>query len=233
MTSTQTKTSEKIINSLNNNLTRVEKNCMHQSVGANSLWSLASGNYKEWLSQLLPTTRIIIEPKINGLPIALIYRDGILANAISSSGEDKKNELSLIQNVPKSIPIGKAIHIRGQLYGTSNTTIDTQRLTTGFNREAISQRAGLAFCSFQIINSNLNHFQSLQALKNLGFNIPQTEFTHYTSEVELYKKLWIESRLFKEYPTNGIVLKINSRKFQKQLGESKTCPRWSYAIKKY
>ena len=78
--------------------------------------SLAQWNLEKWLEELLPNTRLIIEPKIFG--------------------------------------------------------------------------CGIAFCCYQILNSDLNHFESLQALKNLGFEIPETEFTHYTIDVYLCKKLW-------------------------------------------
>ena len=34
------------------------------------------------------------------------------------------------------------------------------------------------------------------------------------------------------YPTDGIVLKVNSRSIQKQLGQSTKCPHWAFALKR-
>ena len=32
--------------------------------------------------------------------------------------------------------------------------------------------------------------------------------------MKVFRKQWLEGKLFKEYPTDGIVVKINSRKLQ-------------------
>ena len=77
----------------------------------------------------------------------------------------------------------------------------------------------------------MNHFQSLQELRHLKFEIPENEFTNFISDIEIYLQFWKEGKLFKSYPTSGIVLKINSRKLQKQLGENNLSMNWAYAIK--
>ena len=86
--------------------------------------------------------------------------------------------------------------------------------------------------SFQIINGKLNQFESLKYLKKLGFSVPATKQCNFTNEVNLYRKLWSEGKLFADYPTDGIVVKINSRKLQlireKSYG---VYPYWQMAIK--
>ena len=94
----------------------------------------------------------------------------------------------------------------------------------------ISQSKRLKFCAFQICQCNINHFQSLQELKHLNFEIPQTQFTNFISDIEIYLQCWREGKLFTSYPTNGLVLKINSRKLQKYLGENNLSIPWAYAI---
>ena len=88
----------------------------------------------------------------------------------------------------------------------------------------------LKYCAFQIFNCKINHFQSLQELKYLNFEIPQSQFTKFISDIQIYLQCWKEGKLFKSYPTNGVVLKINSRKLQKYLGENKLSINWAYAI---
>ena len=108
----------------------------------------------------------------------------------------------------------------------------SQRLAAGLLRKAAPDGEGLAFCAFQILNGELNYFSSLQVLERLGFEIPETEFTNYTSDVEQFRVFWEEGKLFSNYPTDGIVLTVNSRKLQKQLeNRYSTCPEWQYAIK--
>ena len=62
--------------------------------------------------------------------------------------------------------------------------------------------------------------------------MPETQFIKFKSDVDLYVQLWREGELFAKYPREGIVLKVNSKKLQKQLGRKLNCPKWSYAIRK-
>ncbi|WP_320667531.1 hypothetical protein [Prochlorococcus sp. MIT 1307] len=88
----------------------------------------------------------------------------------------------------------------------------------------------LAFCGFQIIKAELNYLGYLKVLKCFGFDIPDTEFTHITSAVYTYKYLWKKSMIFDSHPTDGLVVKTNSEKLQKQLGDSFNSPKWMYVI---
>ena len=59
-----------------------------------SLLSLDPHSYNRWLAEtLLPGTRLIIEPKIIGVAIALSYVGGYLVMAISKSGLEKNKRL--------------------------------------------------------------------------------------------------------------------------------------------
>ncbi len=210
------------IDRLLNNLTRVDfgSSIFNEYSNRSNLFSMTHGDIEEWLKGLLPTTRLIVEPKICGCAIAMLYEGGILKKAININGVDKTDKIKHIENVPKSIPIRKALQVRGELYGRDILPACSQRFAQEYLGGKVDQGNGLDFIGFQIINSDLNHYQSLKALEMLGFEIPQSEFTHYTNEAYFYFRLWKESNLFCEYPTDGIVLKVNSRKFQKQLGET-------------
>ena len=62
---------------------------------------------------------------------------------------------------------------------------------------------------------------------------PYSYFTNDTSEIQVYKKNWLDKKIFAKYPTNGIVVKINTRKLQllreKSLSQNNE---WQYAIQK-
>ena len=50
--------------------------------------------------------------------------------------------------------------------------------------------------------------------------------------VETYRKNWLDKKLFSNYPTDGIVIKINSRKAQLIRENNKySNDFWQYAIK--
>ena len=218
---------------LENNLRRITpKNDYFNEKNKLILPSLGKGREDEFLDNFLPNTRLIIAPKIAGCTIALSYENGLLTKAISKEGKDLTNAIRTVENIPQSISARSTFHVRGELYGRGLTPANSKKLAAGLLSRRNSDGKVLSFCSFQILNGELNYFSSLQVLERLGFEIPETEFTNYTSDVEHYRLFWKEGKLFSNYPTDGIVLTVNSRKLQKQL-ENKygTCREWQYAIK--
>ena len=190
------------------------------------------GREDEFLEKLLPNTRLIIAPNIVGCDIAISYENGFLTKAISGKGKNVTNAIRTVENIPKSISTKLTLHVRGELYGRGLPPANSQKLAAGLLRKRDSDAKGLSLCSFQILNGELNYFSSLQVLERLGFEIPETEFTNYLSDVEQYRVFWKQGKLFSNYPTNGIVLTVNSRKLQKQF-ENKygISPKWQYVIK--
>jgi len=194
--------------------------------------SLPKDQISEFLEGLLPDTRLIIEPKIDGCAIGIQYIDGQLIKAISRKGGDVTNKIKEIPDVPNEIKVQGLIQIRGELFAPSEYERPSysQRQASGYLRAAASKSDHLSFCSFQIINGRLNQHDSLQYLKKLGFTIPEYKSLNRTSQVQMYRQQWVDKKLFNNYPTDGIVVKINSRKLQlirkKSVG---VYPHWAMA----
>tara|TARA_Y100001968_G_scaffold311570_1_gene333793 strand:- start:183 stop:869 length:687 start_codon:yes stop_codon:yes gene_type:complete len=207
-----------------------ENSIFNYKSGRKAFLSLGKGNIREWLDTLLPNTRIILEPKIIGIDIGIQYLNGKLNKAINENSQDITAIVRSLENAPKNLPIKNRIEIRGVLFDekkNSKKIIEEQLLRIQkFNLP----KKNLRFCAFQIFHCNINHFQSLQELKHLNFEIPQTQFTNFVSDIEIYLQCWKEGKLFTSYPTSGLVLKINSRKLQKYLGEDNQSIYWAYAI---
>ena len=178
--------------------------------------SLPKNEIKEFLKGLLTDTRLIIEPKIDGCAIALQYIEGELVKAISRKGGDVTNKIKDIPDVPSKIKIKGLLQVRGELYNPSEhrSLSYSQKQSAAYLRAADSKSDHLSFCSFQIINGRLNQHDSLQYLKKLGFTIPEYKSLNFTTQVEIYRKQWLDKKLFNNYPTDGIVVKLNSRKLQ-------------------
>ena len=90
------------------------------SHATSDIWRMRDFNYQlpkdqiqEFIEGLLPDTRLIIEPKIDGCAIALQYRDGILEKAISRKGTDCTNKISAVPDVPSNIKIKGLFQVRG------------------------------------------------------------------------------------------------------------------------
>ncbi len=194
---------------------------------------LKKENYKEFLDGLLKKTRLSIQPKIDGCPIAIKYINGKFSKAISREGFDVSSKIKQIKDVPDSILIKRNFQVRGELYATNQIAGISQRITSKFLKDKEGLRESLSFCCFQILNGRLNQYETLNYLKKCGFSTPHSYYTNFTSEVEIYKKNWLEGKIFAKYPTDGLVIKINSRKLQ-LLRETSFSQNneWQYVIKK-
>ena len=194
---------------------------------------LKKENHKEFLDGLLKKTRLSIQPKIDGCPIAIKYINGKFSKAISGEGFDVSSKIKQIKDVPDSILIKRNFQVRGELYATNQIAGISQRITSKFLKDKEGLRESLSFCCFQILNGRLNQYETLNYLKKCGFSTPHSYYTNFTSEVEIYKKNWLEGKIFAKYPTDGLVIKINSRKLQ-LLRETSFSQNneWQYVIKK-
>tara|TARA_Y100000589_G_C27172963_1_gene637537 strand:+ start:1240 stop:1989 length:750 start_codon:yes stop_codon:yes gene_type:complete len=194
--------------------------------------SLPRDQLEAFIRGLLPRTKILVEPKIDGCAIALQYRYGNLEKAISRKGKDVTNKIITIQNVPKQLAISGIFQVRGELYAPNRAPNFSQRITSGFLGSKAEIREDLSFCCFQILNSRLNQSQAKIYLKKLGFSTPKDIYCNYTSQIQILRKRWIDGALFTDYPTDGIVIKINSRKLQLLRERSNSCNSyWQIAIK--
>ena len=219
---------------LEKNLLRIDPNSDYfTNKKALPLPSLPKDQISEFLEGLLPDTRLLIQPKIDGCAIAIKYVDGKLEKAISRKGVDVTNKIKQVKDVPKEINIRSSFMVRGELFTEQETTSYSQRIASGYLRSGDYQpNPKISFCSFQIINTRTNEYQSLIYCRELGFTIPKFVEANRTSQVEVYKQAWLNGKLFNEYPTDGIVVKINSRKLQLIRESNKDQPLlWQYAIK--
>jgi DNA ligase (NAD+) len=176
---------------------------------------------------------LLIEPKIDGCAIAIKYINGKLEKAISRKGIDVTNKIEQVKDVPKEINIRSSFMVRGELFTAEEAPSYSQRIASGYLRSKDYQpNPKITFCAFQIINSNCNEYESLIYCRKLGFTIPEIVEANRTSQVEVYRQAWKSGKLFSDWPTDGIVVKINSRKLQlireKSYG---TYPFWQMAIK--
>ena len=176
---------------------------------------------------------MLIRAKIDGCAIAIKYVDGKLEKAISRKGVDVTNKIKQVKDVPKEINIRSSFMVRGELFAEQEAPSYSQRIASGYLRSSDYQtNPEISFCSFQIINTRTNEYESLVYLRKMGFTIPKTVEANRTSQVELYRQAWKSGKLFAEYPTDGIVVKINSRKLQLIREKSYESYRhWQMAIK--
>ena len=195
--------------------------------------SLPKDQISEFLEGLLPTTRLLIQPKIDVCAIANKYVNGKLEKAISRKGSDVTEKIKTIKSIPKEINIRSSFVVRGELFAEQEAPSYSQRIASGYLRSGDYQpNPKICFCAFQIINSNCNEYESLIYCRKLGFTIPEIVEANRTSQVETFRQAWKSGKLFSDWPTDGIVVKINSRKLQLLREKSYGCyPYSQMAIK--
>ena len=219
---------------LERNLIRIhpERNYFSPKNNLN-LPELPKGDYKSFLSGLLKKTRLCIEPKIKGSSIAIQYIEGKLFKAISKKGIDVTFKMKELRNIPKNIPIKRDFQVRGELY-IPNQTSEFSRIIV--NKYLLGEKLignKILFSCFQILNGKINQYETLNFLKKCGFSSPNYYTTNFISQVEFYRNEWLNGRIFYNYPNDGIVIKINSRKLQLIREKSfSSLKDWQYAIQK-
>jgi len=219
---------------LEKNLLRVNpKSDYFTNKKALPLPSLPKDQISEFLEGLLPNTRLLIEPKIDGCAVAIKYENGKLEKAISRKGSDITEKIKTIKSIPKEINIRSNFMVRGELFTKEEEPAFSQRIASGYLRsKSYEPNQKITFAAFQIINGNCNQYESLNYLRKLGFSVLESYQANRTSQIETYRQAWKSKKLFADIPTDGIVIKINSRKLQLIREKSYGCyPYWQMAIK--
>ena len=117
------------------------------------------------------------------------------------------------------------------MYAFNEHAPKSQRIAAAQLRRLQPECHLLSFMAFQILNSQNDHKENLATLASYDFNIvPYVEANTY-DEVKKYHDDWLDGKFFEHLPTDGIVVKVNSRSIQKQLGQSTRCPHWAVALK--
>ncbi len=79
---------------------------------------------------------------------------------------------------------------------------------------------------------HLTHWETVSILKAWGLPVPeQRRVCHDIEEVIVFHQSMMEQREHLPFEIDGIVVKLNSRAHQRQLGEKSRSPRWAIAFK--
>ncbi|MEG1778953.1 MAG: NAD-dependent DNA ligase LigA, partial [Oscillospiraceae bacterium] len=201
----------------------------------------------------------VVEPKIDGLSVALEYRDGKLVCGATRGdgfeGEDVTANLKTIKSIPqilnKSLPY---LVVRGEVYmpRASFEAVVARQENEGLqpfknprNAAAGSLRQkdstvtatrGLDIFIFnlqQIDGAEITeHSQSLDFLKGLNFPVTPT-YKKFTNATEVAAEIERIGNMRGKYPFNidGAVVKVDSFAQREVLGTTAKFPRWALAFK--
>ena len=201
------------------------------------------------------------EPKLDGLAVSLLYRDGLLVRGATrgdgSTGEDISVNVRTIRNVPLKLQgegWPSVLEVRGEVFMSKAgfEALNTRQLEQGGKTFANPRNAAagslrqldskitasrpLEFCCYGIgqVQGELpqTHIGILEALKQWGMPISrELKLAKGADECLAYYRSIGERRESLAYEIDGVVFKVNSLAYQRELGFRAREPRWAIAHK--
>lgn len=203
---------------------------------------------------------ICCEMKYDGTSISLTYEDGKLVRAVTRGDGEKGDDVTDNVKTIRSIPLvlhgdtyPPSFEIRGEILmpwevfeelnrerevreeplfaNPRNAASGTLKLQ---NSSTVASRKLDAYL-YYLLGENLpcdGHYENLQEVQRWGFKISSLMCKCQTlQEVFNFINYWNQERKNLPVATDGIVLKVNSLKQQKNLGFTAKSPRWAIAYK--
>ena len=201
------------------------------------LLSLGNQAVESWLDKIPSSVELAVQPKIDGVAIALRYVDGVISRAWTRKGEEKTRQVLVADNIPVKLPINKTFEIRGELYVPNIDAARSQRVAAGLLRKKVPEVVeGISFCAFEILNADPEIYPDeahiRDELRAWGFHTPPTTSVSGLNEIKDLHNKWLDGRFFNtEFPSDGIVVKVVDRYQQKVMGASSVAPNWALAVK--
>jgi DNA ligase (NAD+) len=206
-----------------------------------------------------PNFRFVAEPKIDGLAISLVYRDGMLERGATRGngevGEDVTHNLRTMPTIPLRIEDAPPLlEVRGEVYMSLpdfqalnerraeaglSTFMNPRNSAAGTIRQLDPQLAAerpLSMWCYGIgVTDGLrlgSHWESLEWLREHGFRVNgDVQVLESEDEVVAQCLSWQERRGALDFEIDGVVVKVDDVELQRRLGVVGRDPRWAIAWK--
>ena len=215
-------------------------------------------DFLEKILQDDPNTEFTVEPKIDGLSVALEYENGVFVRGATRGdgevGEDVTENLKTIYSIPMTIPNAPArLIVRGEVYMPKKSFeklnaaqekegkplfANPRNAAAGSLRQLDPKIAAKRGLDILIFNVQLaegvsfkTHAESLEYLQKLQFKvIPWTTLRSVNAINEQILSI-NENREHLPCDIDGAVIKVNDLSLRESLGATAKFPRWAAAYK--
>ncbi|NBR06370.1 MAG: NAD-dependent DNA ligase LigA [Planctomycetes bacterium] len=203
----------------------------------------------------------MVELKIDGVAISLIYENGLLTAGITrgdgEKGDDVTQNLKTVGGVPLKLNTKKPpalLEVRGEVYmaRANFARLNEQRVKEGLDKFANPRNSAAG--SLKLLDPKLcaarklslfayaigamegievkSQTETLKLLHDFGFPVnPHATKLDSIEEVIAHCESWNEKRHDLPYDTDGMVIKVNDLAQREKLGITTKSPRWVVAYK--
>lgn len=201
------------------------------------------------------------EPKLDGLAVSLLYRDGALVRGATrgdgTTGEDISINVRTVRNIPLKLHgtgWPEVLEVRGEVFMSKagferlnasqaeiggKTFANPRNAAAGSLRQLdskITANRPLEFCAYGLgqVSAEISdtHIGNLNQLKEWGMPVSrELKLANGIEECLEYYRDIGERRLALTYEIDGVVFKVNDLAAQRELGFRAREPRWAIAHK--
>lgn len=214
--------------------------------------------FLEKIQAAYPSTAFTVEPKIDGLSVALEYENGVFVRGATRGdgvvGEDVTENLKTIRSIPmvlKDAP--PRLIVRGEVYMPKKSfeKLNAKQEAEGkplfanprnaaagslrqLNPQIVAQR-GLDILVFNVQLAEgvtfTHHSQSLNYLRDLQFKVVPFALLDIQSEINQEVAAINDNRELLPCDIDGAVIKVDDLVLREKLGTTAKFPRWAAAYK--
>ena len=215
-------------------------------------------NFDDKIKKEVPNPSYVMELKIDGLSVSLLYKNGKLVRGATRgdgvTGEDITHNVKTIKSIPLTLNRPLDIEVRGEIYMSKKSFNDLNEKRIKDGEEPFANPRNAAAGSVRQLDSSIAasrnldaflyhlpeaekydiHTQSdaLEFMKSLGFVVnPNIKLVHNIDELLTFTNYWTDHRDELPYEIDGIVIKLNDLNSQKKLGFTAKYPKWATAYK--
>ena len=201
----------------------------------------------------------IADLKIDGVSIDLTYENGLLVRAATrgdgTRGDDVTSNVRTVRALPLRIGGGfRDLQVRGEIYIDKT---DFARLNEQIEEEGATPLANARNSAAGSLRLKDPKLAAQRRLKSFIYQVVRADERRITSQSEAYEMLekagfptnpvraavqgmdeliefletWREGRHKLNFEIDGIVVKVNRRDYQSELGFTSKAPRWAIAFK--
>ena len=204
-----------------------------------------------------PGTEFSVEPKIDGLSVALEYQDGHFVRGATRGdgnvGEDVTENLKTIRSIPMTVDAPGRLIVRGEVYMPKKSFeklnaaqeaegkplfANPRNAAAGSLRQLdpkIAAKRGLDIYIFNIQMYDEKEFEShaetLAWLKSLKFKVIPSKILKTSAKINDQVLNINETREKLPCDIDGAVIKVNDLAQRDRMGATAKCPRWAVAYK--